>query len=520
MPFLHAADVFDYTCDIQGQGGRRASTWAILTVCLTAFVTTTDFTIINVALPAIGADLSIGIGQLQWVADAYNITLAGFLLLGAGLGDRFTHRRVFLVGVAIFTVGCLVGAGATGFPMLVGGRVLMGLGAALLLSPALALLAILCHGHERGRALGLWALMASLGFACGPLLGGLLLTVGSWRLVFLVVVPVLLVIMVVGPRALPRAQAHTSAHVDLPGALLSVLALVLLLGGLIEAPERGWTSPAVVAALAVGSIVVAVFVWWELRTPTPMVDLSLLPRRSVRAALVVFCAAYLSSAAILFIAPQQLMIVSGFSAMAVGLALLPLAVVDGFFGLRAAAWARARSRRALITVGMSGMAAGFVVLALSVTGPAVMVTVIGVVVGTCCAAVGWGLLTPLANAQLLDGVDADQAGSASGIGALSRFVGAAVGVAVFGSLLAGLYSRQILEAFARAGLPAPDMAGNPVATTTTVAMLPPQQMAQLQPQAFVAYADSVQWTYGAGAILMVVALVSYRRLSRTGAGGH
>lgn len=515
MFFLHASDTLDYTCELPGGGGVRASTLAIVTVCLTAFITTVDFTIVNIALPDIGADLQIGIGSLQWVADSYNIALAGFLLLGAGLGDRFTHRRTFLAGISVFLVGTLAASFASAFATLILGRVLMGVGAALLLTPALALLGLLCAGGERARALGLWALLASLGFALGPLLGGVLLSVGSWRLVFLVTVPVLVAILLAGHRVLPANQDVTARRIDLMGALLSVVALVLLLGGLIEGPERGWTSAGVIAMFVVGLIGVVSFVWWERRTSDPMVDLSLLGNRAVLATLLAFFPTYLSSSGILFVAPQQLMIISGFGALAAGLILLPLAVVDGYFGLRAARLAQSHSPRQVVVVGMASMVAGFAVLVLSVTGAGSMVTALGVVLGTMLAAVGWGLVTPVANAQLLGAVTVQQTGSAAGLGSLARFVGAAFGVAIIGTVLAGVYSRQVLHAFSSTGVPLPEMANSPASTEAAVAMLPEQQFDLVEPLTLAAFENATQAAYLAGGIIVALCLGLYLIVQRS-----
>ena len=227
---------------------RRAG---LRVITVAAFFMSADITMINVALPAIAADLAATVAALQWVVDAYNIVLAGLVLLGAGLGRRFGDTRVFLTGVATFAAGSLVAGLAGSLASLILGRIIMGVGGALLLAPALALIARLFPPEARGQAIAAWAAGGALGMGAGPLVGGLLLHGFGWQAVFLMNVPIMLATIVAGWRVLPASARTRRAPLDLAGAALSVVGFAVFLGALIEGPRWGWQQPAIwVAALA------------------------------------------------------------------------------------------------------------------------------------------------------------------------------------------------------------------------------------------------------------------------------
>jgi DHA2 family multidrug resistance protein-like MFS transporter len=205
----------------------RRRTLALIVLCLCALTTAIDITITNVALPFIGKDLDASVAGLQLVIDAYNIVLAGLLILGGGLADRFGRRRIFLGGYVLFGVSCVLAALSSSTGALIGARIVMGVGAAAVIAPALAIVA--------------WAVFGASGLALGPVIGGVLLAHFWWGSVFLVNVPLVAVGVIVGLFVIPESTKPGADRLDLLGAAFSVAGLGLLLGGVIEGPQQGWT---------------------------------------------------------------------------------------------------------------------------------------------------------------------------------------------------------------------------------------------------------------------------------------
>ena len=234
------------------------------------FISAMDMTIVNVALPDISNDLDAGIGELQWVLDAFLVSLAGLLLVGNGLADRFGRRRVFLLGLTGFAVTSVLAAVAETVGELIAARVLMGVAAACVMPPALSLLAVLFPPELRSKAAGVWAAVGGLGLALGPVVGGLLVDVAGWRWIVLVNVPFVLLAVPFGLRWLPESRRPGVPPLDIPGAALSTLALGGVVFTLIEGVDAGWTSPAVVIAAITGVAAGVGFLATELRRRHPL----------------------------------------------------------------------------------------------------------------------------------------------------------------------------------------------------------------------------------------------------------
>src|SRR5919108_2058508 len=211
--------------------------WGLWIICVAMFISAMDMTIVNVALPDMSNDLDAGIGELQWVLDAFLVSLAGFLLAGSGLADRFGRRRGFLSGFVGFAAASALTAASQTVGEVIAARGLMGVAAACVLPPALSLLAVLFPPELRPKALGIWAGVAGVGLALGPVLGGVLVEVAGWRWVFLVNVPFVLVAAPLGLRWLPESRRPGAPPLDLPGVALSIVALTGIVFALIEAVE-------------------------------------------------------------------------------------------------------------------------------------------------------------------------------------------------------------------------------------------------------------------------------------------
>ena len=290
------------------------------------FISAMDMTIVNVALPDISNDLDAGIGELQWVLDAFLVSLAGLLLVGNGLADRFGRRRVFLLGLIGFAVTSVLAAVAGTVGELIAARVLMGVAAACVMPPALSLLAVLFPPELRSKAAGVWAAVAGLGLALGPVLGGLLVDVAGWRWVFLVDVPFVLLAVPFGRRWLPESRRPGAPPLDIPGAALSTLALGGVVFTLIEGVDAGWTSPAVLIAAITGVAAGVAFLATELRRRHPLFDVRVLARRRVAAGALVILAAYIATLGMLFVIPQYVQYVQDGSALVSGLEVAPFGV--------------------------------------------------------------------------------------------------------------------------------------------------------------------------------------------------
>jgi MFS family permease len=257
--------------------------WGLGVICVAMFLSAIDMTIVNVALPDMSNDLDAGIGELQWVLDGFLVSLAGLLLVGSGLADRFGRRRVFLAGFVGFAAASVLTAAAQSVGEVIAGRVLMGVAAACVLPPALSLLAVLFPPELRPKALGVWSAVAGLGLALGPVVGGALVDVAGWAWVFLVNVPFVLVAAPLGLRWLPESRRPGTPSLDLSGAALSTVALTGIVFALIEGVDAGWTTPAVLVAAALGVAAGVAFFAVELRRSQPLFDVRVLARARVAA---------------------------------------------------------------------------------------------------------------------------------------------------------------------------------------------------------------------------------------------
>ncbi|MEZ5237791.1 MAG: MFS transporter [Microthrixaceae bacterium] len=427
-------------------GGRRRRL-ALAVLCLCALVAGIDMTVTNVALPFIGRDFDAPVSELQWTVDSYNIVLAGFLVLGGALADRHGRKFVFLSSFLVFAAGSALAAFSPQVGVLVGARALMGIGAAGFTAPALAIIASMYPPEERSGAIGAFVVFGASGLAIGPVAGGLLLDRFWWGSVFLVNVPVILAGVALGLRAIPESRAPEPAsgwgRLDVLGAVMSVVALGALLFGVIEAPRRGWDSPLVIGGLVLGVVVLHLFVRRELAEASPLFDVRILLRPAVVSGSVTLFMAYLLFNTFLFITPQYLQDVSGESIVAVGLLFAPFAIAFGGFSLRAQNVLGALGAAATIPLGLLVGALGSALLAISLSGP-----VWQVVASSIVFAAGMSLLIAPPSTVVMNDLPPSKAGDGSSLNFVSRFVGAAVGVAIVGSILASVYAADLGDATA------------------------------------------------------------------------
>jgi EmrB/QacA subfamily drug resistance transporter len=406
------------------------------------FISAMDMTIVNVALPDMSNDLNAGIGELQWVLDAYLISLAGLLLVGNGLADRFGRRRVFLYGLVGFAVASVLAAVSQVVGEVIAARVLMGAAAACVMPPALSLVAVLFPPELRAKAAGIWSAVGGIGLALGPVLGGALVDLAGWRWVFLVNVPFVLLAVPLGLRWLPESRRPGVPPIDLPGVVLSTVALTGIVFALIEGVDAGWTNPAVLAAAALGIAAGVAFFSLEARRRNPLFDVRVLLRLPVAVGAAVILAAYIATLGMLFLIPQYVQYVQDGSAFVSGLVVAP-------FGAGLAVFA-AVSGRLVATFGMQNVmlaglltaTVGFVPLLLLSADSGVAL----VVLGTGLVGSGFGVAFPPATAVILNDLGAEKAGDGAAVNQLARQVGGALGVAIVGTVFAAIYAAEVISA--------------------------------------------------------------------------
>ncbi|MEV3854767.1 MFS transporter [Streptomyces sp. NPDC050095] len=423
---------------------NRATLLAV--TCLGQFMVLLDNTIVGAALPDMQHRLHTQLTGLQWIVDAYVLLVAMLLLSGGVFADRFGRKRVYLTGVAVFTAASVVCSVAPSVGWLVAGRVLQGIGAAALSPASLALLvAAYPVPQERVKAIGLWAGFSGIGMAAGPVAGGILADTFGWPAIFLVNVPVGLVLLLMGRRVLTESRNPEASALDIPGTVLSVLAVGTLTYALIEGGARGWTSPVILGGFAVSAALLAAFVVVESRSPAPMLPLRLFRQRLFTVSNTAMVAVGFALMGSSFFFSQFFVYVQGTSLLQAGLRTLPMSlamvVVSPFAGRLAARY----GFRAVVAGGLA--LAGLGLLTLGVvhadTGYANVwwrLTAVGV---------GFALtLSPLTGAAVL-AVSPQEGGLASGVSSTTRQIGAVLGVALLGAVVR---SRQSGGASFEAGL--------------------------------------------------------------------
>ena len=412
--------------------------WRILGVLiLSLLVTSIDHTIINIALPPMAVDLGASAADLQWVVDSYTLVFAGLLLIAGAAGDRFGRRSALNAGLVTFAAGSVLAAAAATAEAVVVGRGVMGVGAALIMPATLSLLVdVFGDPRERAKAIGIWAAASGAGIALGPIVGGLLMERFSWASVFWINVPVLAVALVASLHLVPQSRDARARRLDPVGATLSALSIASVTYAVIEAPEQGWTSSTTLVVALAGVVSGAAFVAWELRRREPMLDLRLFRSAAFSAASVSLTLLFFAMSGAMFLQAQYLQFVLEYSALAAGVALVPAAIgilAGTAVGSHAAA---GHGTRAIVAVGTVLAAVGLGVQAGLSGGSSYLPTGAGLLL----FGLGAGLAMPAATDSVMSAVPAAQAGVGSAMNDTTREVGAALGVAVVGSVAATAYT--------------------------------------------------------------------------------
>jgi len=409
---------------------------ALIVLCLGDLMIVLDVTIVGVALPSIREDLGFSEESLAWVVNAYLITFGGFLLLGGRLGDLFGHRRLFLLGIGLFTLASTACGLATSQGMLVGARAVQGLGAAVVSAVALSLMMTLfTEPAERAKAMGVFGFVAAGGGSIGVLLGGILTDTLNWHWIFLVNVPVGILVVVLSLLLIPAARVPTAAQrLDIAGAVTVTASLMIAVYAIVNGNQVGWLSAQTLGLLAVSAVLLAVFLAIEARVHSPLMPLSLFRLRNVSTANVVGVLWAAAMFAWFFLSALYLQLVLGYSPLQVGLAFLPANLIMAAFsiGLSAKLVLRFGIRPPLAT----GLLLAAIGLALFARAPVDGAFVVNVLPSMILLGFGAGMaFNPLLLAAMSD-VRQEEAGLASGVVNTSFMMGGALGLAVLASLAA------------------------------------------------------------------------------------
>jgi EmrB/QacA subfamily drug resistance transporter len=437
---------------------------ALAAAIMGSFVAGLDATVVNVALPAIGRDLGGGLAGQQWVSNAYLLTLGSLILVAGSLADLYGERRIFSIGVSGFGAVSIVCALAPSIEVLVAARALQGVFGALLTPSALAVIISVFPARERGMAIGTWTAWSGIAFVIGPLAGGWLIDVASWRWIFAVNVPFVLATLALVAVAVPASPGKPGVHLDWLGALLTVLGLAGPVLALIRQPAAGWGSPEVWAVGLGGLALLGLFLWHEARTPHPMLPLGLFRRRNFAFGNLETFVMYGGMGALLFFLTLFLQQVAGYEALQAGLATMPITLVMFTFSRRAGRLADRYGPRAFMGGGPLLAAAGLALLQRVDADldywtdllPALLVFAAGLV---CTVA-------PL-TATVLSDADEQNAGIASAVNNAIARVANLVCVAALGAVVAAQFSAGL-----DARLPGPQPAAVQKARRATLARVP------------------------------------------------
>jgi EmrB/QacA subfamily drug resistance transporter len=413
----------------------------VLVACiLGTAVVTLDSTVVNVALPAIEDDLGGGLAGQQWTSNAYLVTLGSLLLIGGSLGDIFGERRVFALGVVAFGATSLLCALAPTIEVLVVGRALQGVAGALLTPAALAVIVTTFPPDERGKAVGAWTAWGGIGIMLGPLVGGQLVDSASWRWIFALNLPLVLVTLALIMHVVPAGERDASAKVDVVGATLCALGLAGISFGLIEQPLRGFGDPAVFTALALGGLMFAAFLAYEARTDAPMLPLGLFRRRNFAAGNVETFAVYAGLGLVFFFLVLFLQQVAGYTALEAGTATLPPTIVMFLLSTRFGALADRFGPRLFMGGGPLVSAIGLVLM-LRMDADVDYVTEL--LPGLVIFSVGLAITVAPLTATVLADADESNAGVASGVNNAIARVASLVAIAAVGAAVAAYYGSRL-----------------------------------------------------------------------------
>jgi EmrB/QacA subfamily drug resistance transporter len=414
--------------------------WTLSILCLSLVLIILGNTVLNVALPTLQRELDAKQTDLQWMVDAYSLVFAGLLFTAGTVGDRYGRKGILQAGLLLFGLSTLYAAlFAETSTQLIGARVAMGAAGAMIMPATLSILTNVFPRRERAKAVAIWAGISGAGTAIGPLLTGFMLQHFAWNAVFSVNVPFILIALGLGVFLVPRSRGEHSSRLDLVGAVLSAVGLSTVVYAIIEGPVHGWLSPTTLLVGTFGLAVLAVFVWWELRVESPMLDVRLFKMPSFGISALSLTLVFFALMGMFFSMSQLLQLVWGYSPLESAVRMMPVSVFLVLVAPRSAGLAERFGKRKVVAGGMALVSTGVLTLSLLGTEPSYFVLLTGIGI----MASGMGLVMAPTTDLLMSSVPRDKAGMGSAMNDTTRELGGSLGVAVFGSLLASRYAHSL-----------------------------------------------------------------------------
>ena len=448
---------------------RGQGFWVLVATIIASSMAFIDSTVVNVALPALQSSFGAGVVGVQWVVEAYGLTLGALVLVGGSLGDMLGRRRMFLLGVAVFTLASIGCGLALSLGQLIAARAIQGVGAAFLVPGSLALISASFNEQERGRAIGTWSGSTAITTAIGPVLGGWLIQHLSWRWAFFINVPLAVAVIAASFWCVPESSSKRAGRIDWAGATAATLSLTGLVFGFIESTRLGWSHPLVIASLAAGVVGWFAFQRIERRVASPMVPMVLFESRAFSGANLLTLFLYSAIGIFFFVLPLNLIQVQGYSASAAGAAMLPLILLMFLLSRWSGGLVARYGARLPLVVGPVIAAAGFLLASLPSIGGSYWMTFFPAVV-----VLGMGLAVSVAplTTVVMESVDQDRAGTASGINNAVARVAGVLAIAVFGVVMVAAFSNQLTRHLAAVPI-APDVRAELQANQNKLAALQP-----------------------------------------------
>ncbi|WP_329121660.1 MFS transporter [Streptomyces sp. NBC_01465] len=418
---------------------RDPRRWLILIVlCLSTLVLVIDNMVLTVSVPPIASDLKADAQDIQWIIESYMLVFAGFLLTAGSISDRFGRRRTMVIGLAIFGAASLLAALATSPAELIAGRVAMGVGGALIMPSTLSILITVFDDEERRKAIAAWSAVAMVGLVGGPVFGGVLLNHFWWGAVFIINIPIAVVAIAAALLLMPESKGPWT-KADPLGMALSMVGMTALVYTIIEFPTKGLSTASTQLSLTTALLTLTAFITWELRTASPMIPLALFRNRDFTGASFSLVLFTFANGGLMLVLTQYLQYVLGYSPTKTALAFAPLAVASLLFNGLGATLGNKLGNRPMTAAGMTVIAAGFAALALLPSDASfLMLAAVMVLIG-----MGGGLAMPAATAALMGAVPAEHAGVGSALNDTVQQAGAALGVAILGTVLSSTFTNSM-----------------------------------------------------------------------------
>ncbi|WP_329109260.1 MFS transporter [Micromonospora sp. NBC_01699] len=481
--------------------------WVILGVLvISLLVVVLDNTILNVALRTLSDPvhgLGASQGDLEWAINSYTLVFAGLLFTFGVLGDRLGRKRFLLLGLAMFGASSLLSAYAQSPGQLIGARALMGLGGAAIMPATLSIISNVFDPRERARAIGVWAGAVGLAVAIGPILGGLLLEHFWWGSVFLINVPVVLVGLVAAFVLVPESRDPRPSRIDIVGVLLSVVGLVALTYGVIDGGEHGFDRPLVWVSIVGGLAVLAAFVLYELRVEFPSLDVRLFKMPRFAAPVAVVGLTFFAAMGVMFFSSFYLQLVRDYSPLRTGVLFLPFAAAQLIFAPRSAAMVKRYGAKAVSAVGL--LLTALALAAFVFIGAETPIWVL--VVSFFVQGVGMANIMAPATESVMSSLPREKAGVGSAVSNTVRQIGGALGVAVLGSVLSGVYRDQIAPATDALPGPAQEAVSESISGAyAAAAQLGPAGQGVID-AANDAFVSAMHWAAGLSAIVAVIGIL-------------